>query len=106
VKCAHNGTAATEIFFYCGQIPFHASTPNLDPQICKCFPLKKVFRYGQVPFKTGVSLLVYKVYLLIRSRGKDAYAKHSGIPVLHISYITDVPYIIYIYIYIYIYYSN
>jgi hypothetical protein len=54
VKRAYNETTRDRNFFRCRQVTFNTGTLILDPRYCKSFRLKSVFRYIQVPFKTGL----------------------------------------------------
>jgi len=68
-KPSNNRNATARIFFRCRQVSFHTGSRNRDRRICKNLPLKTGFRYAQVPFKTGFTVLVYdKICLLIGRR--------------------------------------
>jgi len=58
MKPAHSGTARTFFFPPCRKVPFHPGTWILDPWNCKTFPIKTIFRYPQVPFKTGFAVFI------------------------------------------------
>jgi prepilin signal peptidase PulO-like enzyme (type II secretory pathway) len=45
-------------FFLCMKVPFHPGTWILDPRNCKTFLAKTIFRYPQVPFKTGFAVFI------------------------------------------------
>jgi len=45
-------------FFLWRKVPFHPGSWILDPWNSQTFPIKTIFRYPQVPFKTGFTVFI------------------------------------------------